>query len=223
MEERTVSVIMDLEAVAIDNVEQFVEPVEAAKNLKDPDKIAADVERKQREQVDRAALFPWTCRVVCLGWINDEGHERIVTCRDERAEADALQQFWADCVFRDDGRFIRPIITFCGRTYDLPVVLARSMLLGVPAPALNMDRYRSPNIDLADRLTWHGAIQLRSLKFFARRFGIPVEDTISGADIAGLVAADQWTDVAAHCLSDVRLTRALAERMGIVRGMKAVA
>jgi hypothetical protein len=63
-------------------------------------------------------------------------------------------------------------------------------------------------------LTFKGAIAARSLKWFAKRFQIPVDDAISGKEIGALVAAGEWDAVRAHCLSDIRLTRALAQRLG---------
>ncbi len=56
----------------------------------------------------------------------------------------------------------------------------------------------------------------RSLHAFCKRFGIPVTDTISGADIPALVAAGEWDQVKAHCISDVEATLALARRLGVV-------
>ena len=44
------------------------------------------------------------------------------------------------------------------------------------------------------------------------------DDTISGSDIAGLYAAGDWAGIKSHVLSDIRLTRALAERLGHWRG-----
>lgn len=211
------TIICDIETVAVDGAAEWVEPVEAAKNLRDPEKIAADIERRQRDQIERAGLYPWTARVVALGMLDTTyGAETIWVCRTEDDEADALRGFWRAV---EDERFVKPIIGFNHRTFDLPVLLARSLLLGVPAPALNLDRYRTPHIDLMEKLTYYGAIPPRSLKWFARRFGLPVEDAISGADIAGLVAAQDWPAVAAHCRSDIRLTWELAKRLGTVRAL----
>ena len=211
------AVILDLETLPIPDVESYVEPVEAAKNLRDPEKIAADIERKQAEQVSKAALYPWTARILALGAIPTDGGPMVHLCQTDADERAALRWCWDVVVREDDTRFVRPIVGFNSRTFDLPVLMARSLLLGVDYPTLNLDRYRSPHIDLMDRLTWYGAVPARSLKWFARRFGIVVDDAVSGADVASLAAAGDWQAIVNHCLSDLRLTQGLAERMGIIK------
>lgn len=210
------AIILDLETVAIDNVADLVEPVSAPANYKDPEKIAAYIADAQKTQADKAALFAWTARIVALGWIDAQG-EHCELVRDEAEERAALGRL-ARAVWRDDDRFVQPVIGFNHRVFDLPVILARSLLLGVKFPPLNLDRYRTPHTDLLEKLTWYGAIPARSLKWYARRFGIPVDDAVNGADIAALVAAGDWPAIEAHNRSDLRLTQALAERLGVVRG-----
>jgi predicted PolB exonuclease-like 3'-5' exonuclease len=210
-------VVLDLETVAIDGAGDLCEPVSAPANYKDPAKIAAYIEEAQKAQAEKAALYPWTARIVALGlWAEDDREPLVVRCETEQAEAEALRMLWQR--YR-----AAAFVTFNGRTFDLPVLLARSALLGVPHPVLNLDRYRSPHVDLMETLTWRGAIPARSLKWFAKRFGLPVHDDHGGADVARLVAEGQWQAVAEHCLSDVTLTRAVAERMGLVRQLAEVA
>lgn len=215
------AIILDLETVAIDGASDLVEPVSAPANYKDPLKIAAYIAEKEAEQAQKAALYPWTARIVALGWADESGLELVKLCEHEDDERAALTAFWAQSYHADD-RFVRPIIGFNHRSFDLPVMLARSMLLDVKAPNINLDRYRTPHYDILDRLTWYGVIPSRSLRWYAKRFGVPCADTVTGADIAGLIAAGEWAQVHDHCLSDIRLTKALAERIGLVRGMTAV-
>ena len=212
------AVIIDIETLPIADVESYVEPAEPAKNLRDPEKIAADIERKQAEQVSRAALYPWTARILALGAIPTDGGPTVHLCQTEDDERAALRWCWDVVVREDDKRFVRPIVGYNSRSFDLPVLMARSLLLGVDFPTLNLDRYRSPHVDLMDRLTWYGVVPARSLKWFARRFGIQVDDAVSGADVAALAAAGDCQAIIDHCLSDLRLTQALAERMGVIRG-----
>lgn len=216
------AIVLDIETTAIDGAGSLVEPVTAPANYKDPDKIAAYIADAKQAQIEKAALYPWTARVVALGYILGDGTETVALCRDEAQEAAALMAFWR-VVFNHDDRFVQPIVGFNHKSFDLPVLLARSILLGVEAPALNLDRYRSPHTDLMEKLTWYGAIPARSLKWYAKRFGLSFEDEVSGKDIGGLVKAGEWEAVAAHCLSDIRLTKALAERVGVIRGGRVAA
>jgi predicted PolB exonuclease-like 3'-5' exonuclease len=211
------AIILDIETVGIDGAADLAEPVTAPANWKDPVKIAAYVAEKQAEQTSRAALYPWTARIVAVGIIDGDQVEHVLTAADEAEEAALLRQVWQLALDHKEG-LVASIIGYNHLAYDLPVLLARSALLGVKAPPVSLDKYRTPCVDLMLRLTWNGAIQARSLKWFARRFGLPVDDTISGSDIAGLYAAGDWTGIKSHVLSDIRLTRALAERLGHWRG-----
>lgn len=215
------AIYLDIETCAIDDASMFVEAVSAPSNYKDQAKIDAYVAEKQAEQVTRAALYPWTARVVALG-VDIGAGPLVSVCPHEADEAHVIRTFWKS-IAREHPQYIETIVGFNSRSFDLPVLLARSLLLDIDAPHINLDRYRSPHIDLMDRLTWFGTIPARSLKWYARRFGVPVTDETTGADVAALVAAGQFDKVAEHCHADLVLTRAVAERGRFVRGMKAVA
>jgi hypothetical protein len=110
----------------------------------------------------------------------------------------------------------RVVVGFNSLSFDLPVLIRRAQLLNIPYPDLNLDRYRTPHIDLLERLSFHGKLTMRSLKFYGRRFGLPVPDETNGKDIAALVAAGDWNAVSMHCAADVELTAALVQRLGWV-------
>lgn len=213
-------IIVDIETIAIDGAADLAEPVTAPSNWKDEAKIAAYVQEKQAEQISKAALYPWTARIVAIGLIDQDGDESVLLADSEAAEAEALKRLWASALEHQQG-LVTPIITYNGLSFDLPALLSRSRLLGVRTPAINLDRYRTPHVDLMQVLTFKGAIAARSLKWFAKRFQIPVEDEIGGKEIGALVAAGQWDAVRAHCLSDIRLTRALAQRLGYWKAVAA--
>ena len=211
-------IVFDLETIAIDGAAALAEPVSAPSNWKDEAKIAAYIEEKTAEQLSRAALYPWTCKIVALGTIEADGTENVDLCCTEAEEAAALQAFWGRASFGDRVEHIRRLIGFNIFSFDLPVLMARSRLLGVPYPKIDLTPWKCPHVDLMRELTFGTReIPMRSLQWFARRFGIPVEDTTSGADIARLVAEDNWEAVRAHCLSDIKITKAVAEVLGILK------
>jgi predicted PolB exonuclease-like 3'-5' exonuclease len=204
-------VVLDLETVAIDGAADLAEPVKAPSNYKDAKVIADFIEKAQREQTEKAALYPWTARIVALGtWPDGTQEPRVTVCLNEADEAQTLRAFW-------QRHWHATFVTFNGLGFDLPVLMARSRLLGVDHPMLNIDRYRSPHTDLMQLLTFRGQLQARSLTWFARRFGLPVHDDIGGKDVAAMAAAGDYAAIERHCLSDVTLTRALAERLGVLR------
>lgn len=243
------ALIVDIEAVGIDNAVDYLdpvepdpkllEPIEYDARLKDPAKVEAnraDVDRKRAERpalieasiqertaalVDRCALDPDLCRIVALGCGDADGDDTSLICRDEAQEAAALRLFWSRVV--NVAGATRTLISFNGFGYDLPVLMRRSAYLGVDYPQLNLDRYRSPHIDLMQVLTFRGAIKAHKLSFYASRFGYASDDTVTGADIAALVKAGDWAAVEAHNLSDLKLTRFVAQKLRVIPGMRVAA
>ena len=63
-------------------------------------------------------------------------------------------------------------------------------------------------------LAYQGTLTYRSLGFYCTRFGVEVEDAVTGADIG--VAAGEWSAVHDHVRADVAKTTALARRVGVL-------
>lgn len=116
---------------------------------------------------------------------------------------------------------MRTLVTFNGRAFDLPYLIQRSRYLGVIHPTLDLRPYGSGqgNIDLYIELTFgrqSGPCMRQTLSAFCKRFGIPHNNTVKGADIAGLVAAGDWAAIAEHVQADVIATLALARRLRVI-------
>jgi hypothetical protein len=95
------------------------------------------------------------------------------------------------------------------------VLLRRSQYLGLNAPAYQIDKFRHPQItDLAQVLSFNGAVRMRSLAFYAKRFGVEVSDSITGANVAQKVAEGDWGAIRTHVSADVAKTAALAAKLG---------
>lgn len=206
--------ILDLETIAHPDAGQWLGPVKAAANLKDPAKIAKDIEERTADRDDKLGLDPDCCRIVALGWVDVGSNEPVcLMAFDEAQEKSMLATFWE--TYRKDAN--TKLVTFYGRQFDLPVLMRRSMYLGVKCPRLNLDRYRSPHIDVWDALTYAGALRTaHSLTFYAKRNGFGTLDKVDGGDMAALVKAGDWESVKSHCLSDVGLTHALANKLGLL-------
>ena len=209
-------IVFDIETVGLDNAQDFLEPVRAAGNLKDPEKIKVDIEQRTIERNKRLALDWNVGRIVAIGWCCDGSHIETRVCPNEKDESLAIGEFWR--ISRG-----RTLVGFNVKQFDLRFLIQRSRYLGIPYPRVDMSKYSSRGvIDLYLELTFsdgkydEGAMR-RTLKSFAKRFGIPVEDEVSGSDIAALVEAGDWDKVISHVTSDVKLTAALAERIGSAR------
>jgi hypothetical protein len=208
-------IVFDIETCGLPNAADYLEPVQPAKNLKDPEKVKADIEQRTAERDAKLALDWNVGRIVAMGWWTERGGTSVMVCEDEQAEAFALDTFWALARHRT-------MVGFAVKQFDLRYMVQRSRLLEVPYPSLDLGKYSRKGIaDLYLDLTFNegtydqGAMR-RTLKAFAKRFGIPVNDDVQGADIPALVAAGQWDQVVAHVTSDVEITLALARKLGHV-------
>jgi hypothetical protein len=219
--------VFDLETSAHPDAALYIVPpdldaIQAAGNLKDPEKIAADIEKKRaaaqadyERSLDRCALDWNLNRIVALGLHNvGDGGPQVIVCKNEKDEKAALATFW----LATKGR---RLVGFCSRTFDAPVLIQRSRYLGVPYRELSLAKWgRGDVTDLREILTFddarYEAIMPRSLDAFCKRFGIVVTDDWTGADVPALIKQGNWDGVMAHCRADLERTRLLAERIGVL-------
>ncbi len=196
---------------------------EAEKALDEPTRAA------RRAEIQRQLnLWPFTAQVVCIAMLNadtsrgqvlfiaedyepDEGEAgpvEFVPCMDE---VELLTAFW------DVAKHYDEIITFNGRTFDVPFLYLRSAILNVPITRKDWLGYRfqtEPHCDLAEQLTFYGvsgregAARRFNLDFYCKAFGIdsPKSHGVTGVDINELVAQGKYREIAEYCLRDVRAT-----------------
>lgn len=209
-------IVVDLETAGLPNAADFLEPVQPDGRLVDKAKIAADIEAKTRAREEKLALDWNVGRIVALGWWIEKDGTTAGVCRDDQDESLAMAEFWGLANHRT-------IVGFNIKGFDLRFLVQRSRYLGVPHPQLDFSKYNRKGIsDLYLDLTfgdghYDNGCMKRSLKMFAKRFGIPVNGQIDGKDIPALVAAGEWDKVADHCKADVELTVALARKLGVVQ------
>lgn len=207
-------IVCDIETVGLPNAADYLEPVTPDSRLKDPAKIAADIVDKTAARDGKTALDWNVGKVVAIGFWTEQRGVVARICKTDHMEAENLQDFWLNARGRT-------IVTFNGRSFDLPYMIQRSRYLGIAHPTLDLRPYGGGqgNVDLYLELTFgqkSSPCMRTTLGAFCRRFGLPVVDDIKGQDIPALVAAGEWDQVAAHCTSDVNLTVALARRLGII-------
>lgn len=116
------------------------------------------------------------------------------------------------------------LVTFNGRSFDLPVIMLRCLRHGVPLHFLFNDkdyRYRytdAGHIDLYDFLSEHGAARVGSLDAVARVIGLPGKVGVDGSQVEGLYNAGQIQLVKNYCLMDVTQTAFVLLRYRLLQG-----
>jgi hypothetical protein len=203
-------IFFDIETVANPEAIKLMPEPSPAKNLKDPEKINADIAEKKADQIAMAALDPDYGKVISIAWADsylESVQPLVFTCETEDLEIATIRKFW-DSVRFCDGRMVGYNIL----GFDIPFLLRRSMALGIDLPYgmfLNLAKFRNePVTDLMGILyNWGPA---KSLKQVAKLYHLKNEaEGVSGADVSSM----KPEDIARYNISDVKLTQQLFVRM----------
>ncbi|MEN9675913.1 MAG: hypothetical protein RIS76_1809 [Verrucomicrobiota bacterium] len=221
--------VFDIETSAL-GLEHFDEAQQEylfrdAARLSDPD----DQARRRAEITQQFSLWPLTAQVVCIAMVNaDSGKGQVLYQSDDFDEeetgnsggvefapqvdeAELLTAFW------DIARRYDQVVTFNGRSFDVPFLYLRSALLNVPISRRDWLGYRyqtEPHCDLAEQFTFYnvsgrdGAARKFNLDFYCKAFGIPSPKAqgVTGMDVPDLLAEGRHREIADYCLRDVVAT-----------------
>jgi len=183
-------------------------------------------------------------RVVAISWVDLSGDDnkwyfvesyesKCMFDVDGESEAETeLLRLFADAQEND----VATLVSWNGRTFDLPVLNLRSFHKGIAWPWYYQDRdvrYRyseTGHCDMMDVLSDYGACRQMKLGDAARLIGLPGKvGPVSGADVAALVEScrgatekaisETQEKIARYCLSDSVQTAVLFLRHRFHRGM----
>lgn len=179
---------------------------EAPKTYKDPEKIAAYVEKKRGEYVEKAALSPLTGRVLCIGIKDAKGNRGVF----EGPEEALLDEFWKYFRLNREAQWIGHNT----HGFDWPFLIKRSWKLGVGVPSGIRDgRYYKKNLRDTMEMFCGGAYGERiSLDRLGRFLGVGDKGGASGAMFAELYETDKEAAMD-YLYNDLDLTQAVFERM----------
>jgi predicted PolB exonuclease-like 3'-5' exonuclease len=116
------------------------------------------------------------------------------------------------------------LVTFNGRSFDLPVIATRCLRHGIPLRHYNRSRdvrYRftaDGHLDLMDYVADFGAAKSSRLDVIAKLCGMPGKVGIDGKDVGPMVHAGRLQEVRNYCLCDVAQTAGVFLRVQLVRG-----
>jgi predicted PolB exonuclease-like 3'-5' exonuclease len=206
------TIYFDVETAQVPDSELIVPEFEAARNLKDPDKIKASIAEKEAQWRSELALSAVTGQILTIGTLSRETFSDWSFYTTERA---MIEAFWA--AMAAELRAGNTLVGFCCKSFDLPFLIRRSFKHGLQVPACiwnNTNRYFSDQIvDIANKWScgsrdprdWIG------LDALAKFLGVGAK-TGTGKDFAALWDTDRDAAIA-YLRNDLQLTKACYERM----------
>jgi len=177
-------------------IEELMKSLEAAR-----DAVTAAV--PEREKL--LSVTPEFCRIAAIGFSTGSGNLESVLFNTIDQERQFLAQFWQMTSGR---RFVG----FNILSFDLPVLLARSVILGVnPGRLISLSPYTNRDaLDLMRVRFGNMTPKGMGLKKLARIYGIEVPaGDVEGDQVLHMYRAQQWERINAYVQSDVFITRAL--------------
>lgn len=205
--------IIDIATAGIADAAQFLEPVQAPANYRKPEAIAAYIEEKTAEQAERCGLDVDLCRITGIG-VKTPSESWVATATSEAEENEVLGAVAA--LIRKQGENA-PLIGYNAQKFDWPVLMRRALYLGIDFPVINLDRYRSPHVDLFAKLTNFGQLPGHSLRFYAARLGwLDIHKPLMGDEEARVFATGKWDELADSITHDVEATYRLSKWLGVV-------
>jgi predicted PolB exonuclease-like 3'-5' exonuclease len=184
---------------------------EPAANIKDPEKIAADVQKKKAKQVDTMALSPMFGRICAFSWYGSDGYgcdvmKEVSEAEEIRLVESALTHF---TITNDTAP---SIITWNGNAFDLPFLIKRAMLLrvavpsGFPGLSYFTKRYSHvPHCDMMQELAGWGQ-QTTSLDVAAKVILGKQKPEHDFTQFAKQITCGDGEQIGLYCLNDSEMT-----------------
>lgn len=183
-----------------------------------------DTQRWQRPEEQQAFPPLWAHRVLTIGYLRLDAAYRplaagiVAPAGSDDARETALLAALGNTVGH------ATLVTYNGRSFDLPVIALRSLCHAVPMPWYyrhSTTRYRYSelgHLDVCDWLAEHGAVRAGSLDALARLIGLPGKVGVDGSQVEGLHAEGKIDEIERYCLTDVAQTALLFLRFRLLQG-----
>lgn len=206
--------ILDIATAPIDGIDAYLTPAAERTppgSYSKPESIAAWQAKDYADERARAALDWDLARLTGISAISSYGQAVTFVAQNEAEELKVFERLATSCRQADT------LIGYGARNFDWPLLMRRARYLGVEFPAINCDRFKSPHVDLLDRLTLHDPSRRKSLGWYVRRLGwTDLVKPLSGAEEAQVPVTGRWDDLAASLTHDVEATRRLAAWLGVL-------
>lgn len=218
--------VLDIETVPDLKLWQPPKVEESPPENADPDIKPAKKSRAKKPPKSPEDVFPplYAHKVVAVGFtqLDDDLGVQAIGCvgtqtygDNERELLRALSGYAAN---------INPVlVTFAGRTFDVPVLNLRAMHHGVPQAwytRSHRHRYGDDHVDVFDQLTEFGAVQRTGfgLDPMCALIGLPTKGDMNGSKVAAMIAEGKAAQVEGYCTCDTVKAAFLLMRIRLLRG-----
>jgi hypothetical protein len=179
-----------------------------------------DIAAWESDRIKAYSLSPLSGRVVAVGVAHDppgDFAEEVITdslvARTEADEADLLRKLWARCASAD------PLVTWNGMGFDVPFLLTRSAILGVPTPRQSLLKRYASHSHFDVKMVVNGWDSYKSrgttMDDWAKAFGLGGKSA-HGSQVYEMYRAGDFGAIGAYAADDARLTLALYHRVAHV-------
>ena len=201
----------DLETISDKSVIPNLPPVKPDPRLKDSIKIKADIEKKEADQISKMGLNPTMARICCFGW-HDGTKSSSFILKDESSEAEKALLLNAWDVLAEAEHFV----TFNGNTFDVPMLLMRSLINRVrPSVKIHNKKYTIQNhTDVRAVLSNWDQYAPGTLDYYSRLLlGRSSKAEFDGSQVQDMWDMELYDDIAKYCEDDCECTFQIFELM----------
>lgn len=188
-----------------------------------------DTQRWIRPEGAEPAFPPtWAHRIVAIGTLVLDHAYRVkhvgLVATEPAATPDQRERALLGELSRLVGVTRPTLVTYNGRSFDLPVIALRALCHAVPLRWYYGDRgmrsrySEDGHLDLCDWLADHGATRAGKLDQVARLIGLPGKIGIDGSQVEGLYQDGRLDLIESYCLADVAQTALLFLRFRLLQG-----
>lgn len=200
-----------------------MEPAPAPEALAKLSNLAVDPEPEKPPMAPIYAQIP--VAIGCV-WLDADLFLRKIGCMTNSEGRDGekkLLSAWNDFMQKETPS--PTLVTWAGRTFDLPVLQYRSFKHGIPMPWYFDERdykYRyteARHTDLCDVMADFGATRFSKLDAIAPLIGLPGKhDDMDGSKVEAMFGDGLIDDIAAYCTDDTLQTAFIFLRWRLLRG-----
>lgn len=204
--------VLDLETIpSLDPgiMVELASEIEPDKNLKDPEKIQANVAKKLKKAYEDTSLDPLRGSICAIGVMTEKGDRHIFPAyagMDLEAQLKAEER-----AIRDANEVLSgTAVAWNGRDFDFRFMAIRSLRLPPNPQIRSLPQYLMRGTDPMVKLFGHRGYVKQST--FAKHLGIPVDTSFDGSMVAAAYARGEYSKITDHLSDDIRVLWEIVKR-----------